>query len=85
MCDDAAGMTMQELQQQGKKEIVETEQTLSRAERVVEDTLQIGQQVRSFASRSCEGRRQRLVLNYGQYEAQHQWATKRLLESMCAP
>lgn len=30
---------------QGKKEITETENTLSRAEKVVEDTLQIGQQV----------------------------------------
>jgi hypothetical protein len=38
-------MTMQELMVQGKKEITETENTLSRAEKVVEDTLQIGQQV----------------------------------------
>jgi hypothetical protein len=38
-------MNMQELIKDGRKQWQETEQTLVRAEKIVEDTLQIGQQV----------------------------------------
>eukprot|EP00878_Enallax_costatus_P004352 GHUV01004588.1.p2 GENE.GHUV01004588.1~~GHUV01004588.1.p2 ORF type:complete len:286 (+),score=100.88 GHUV01004588.1:345-1202(+) len=38
------GMTMQELMKEGRKGVQEIDGTLSRAEKVVEDTLQIGQQ-----------------------------------------
>jgi hypothetical protein len=38
-------MTMQELMKEGRKGVQEIDGTLNRAEKVVEDTLQIGQQV----------------------------------------
>ncbi|GBF88675.1 hypothetical protein Rsub_01574 [Raphidocelis subcapitata] len=38
------GMSMQELMREGRKGMQETEQTLTRAEKLVEDTMQIGQQ-----------------------------------------
>lgn len=39
-------MTMQELMKDGRKGVKEIDGTLNRAEKLVEDTLQIGQQVR---------------------------------------
>lgn len=39
-----AGMTMQELMKDGRKGVKEIDGTLNRAEKLVEDTLQIGQQ-----------------------------------------
>lgn len=39
------GMSMKELMAQGRKDVAETDATLGRAEKLVEDTLQIGQQV----------------------------------------
>jgi hypothetical protein len=46
-------MTMQELVKDGKKAMVEQEQALGRAEKIVEDTLQIGQQVRAAGGGGC--------------------------------
>ena len=46
-------MTMQELMKEGRKGVQEIDGTLNRAEKVVEDTLQIGQQVRSKGA--CSG------------------------------
>lgn len=40
---------MQELMKDGRKGVKEIDGTLSRAEKLVEDTLQIGQQVRGWA------------------------------------
>lgn len=40
-----SGMTMQELMKEGRKGVQEIDGTLNRAEKVVQDTLQIGQQV----------------------------------------
>lgn len=39
-----AGMNMQELMKDGRKGVKEIDGTLNRAEKLVEDTLQIGQQ-----------------------------------------
>jgi hypothetical protein len=39
-----AGMNMQELMKEGRKGVKEIDGTLNRAEKLVEDTLQIGQQ-----------------------------------------
>jgi len=41
---------MQELVKEGRKGMQETEATLNRTEKLVEDTLQIGQQVRTTHS-----------------------------------
>jgi hypothetical protein len=40
---------MQELMKEGRKNVKEIDGTLNRAEKLVEDTLQIGQQVRGRA------------------------------------
>jgi hypothetical protein len=45
---------MQELMKEGRKGVQEIDGTLNRAEKVVEDTLQIGQQVRSTDSRQAQ-------------------------------
>jgi hypothetical protein len=52
-CLYPAGMTMQELMKEGRKGVQEIDGTLNRAEKVVEDTLQIGQQVRSTIAQLC--------------------------------
>lgn len=48
-----AGMTMQELMKDGRKGVKEIDGTLNRAEKLVEDTLQIGQQVRQQETTVC--------------------------------